>query len=547
MDKSEFFSRDFLQPYDRPIVLSPPPMENQNKEIDGHHGQRQQSVGYNLQQEFEALKNDLDLDLSQTDDRQRAGTEQQSSELSLLDSPPVKPQVKNGQTGINNISLNHQPFSPSHILRGMAGQNFFSPQYGHGLASTLLENLGPQLLLQLLLPQLLVPSRPQSVNDFSNLLPRNMNNLNINELPGLVPQSNFYLEMYAFTLWMENLAPQDILAMLSHWCAVLPFDILLTMKSKLEAHLNLLNLNLLNLGSSGLAQKPFSYMDYEEQDGQLPVLAQPKPKANSFKSHVFANVKPQRPKLADPSLLNRPQGQQGQNPPGLDRVRLPTLHLYEKTNFLQLAAASHLPLSAQHQSPGATHAQTASGSSNTQQEDNFDLLAALKMGALATINSRVALDSNRKSLLHQQMPSQPRFPHSALQYEELINRGANSLSAPAPYQKYNMAASGPLAAGLKLRKELDSPKNRSQPLTPSPSAGASSMPPEIASVELLNNIPAWLKLLRLHKYTDCLKGLHWKTLVDLSDEQLEERGVKALGARRKLLKAFDAVKQASIA
>lgn len=74
----------------------------------------------------------------------------------------------------------------------------------------------------------------------------------------------------------------------------------------------------------------------------------------------------------------------------------------------------------------------------------------------------------------------------------------------------------------------------------------SSMPTEIATLDLLNNIPAWLKLLRLHKYTDCLKDMYWKDLVELSDEDLENKGVKALGARRKLLKAFDAVKQSRL-
>lgn len=60
------------------------------------------------------------------------------------------------------------------------------------------------------------------------------------------------------------------------------------------------------------------------------------------------------------------------------------------------------------------------------------------------------------------------------------------------------------------------------------------MPNEVASIELLNNIPAWLKLLRLHKYTDCLKDVYWKDLIGLNSDQLEEKGVAALGARRKL-------------
>jgi hypothetical protein len=42
--------------------------------------------------------------------------------------------------------------------------------------------------------------------------------------------------------------------------------------------------------------------------------------------------------------------------------------------------------------------------------------------------------------------------------------------------------------------------------------------------------------LRLHKYTDNLKDMHWQDLVALDDQGLENKGVNALGARRKLLK-----------
>lgn len=59
---------------------------------------------------------------------------------------------------------------------------------------------------------------------------------------------------------------------------------------------------------------------------------------------------------------------------------------------------------------------------------------------------------------------------------------------------------------------------------------------------LLKNIPAWLKSLRLHKYSSCLSNLPWYTLIYLTDEELEAKGVSALGARRKLLKAFNIVK-----
>lgn len=72
--------------------------------------------------------------------------------------------------------------------------------------------------------------------------------------------------------------------------------------------------------------------------------------------------------------------------------------------------------------------------------------------------------------------------------------------------------------------------------------GTSKPPEDPTDPTLLQDIPAWLRSLRLHKYTDVLKDLKWTELVELDDEALEKRGVNALGARRKMLKVFDQVK-----
>ena len=80
--------------------------------------------------------------------------------------------------------------------------------------------------------------------------------------------------------------------------------------------------------------------------------------------------------------------------------------------------------------------------------------------------------------------------------------------------------------------------------------GASSpKSPGLNSIELiqlknLNNLPIWLRNLRLHKYTEILSDIPWKTLIQFNDEDLLKAGVGAMGARRKLLKAFDIVKVA---
>jgi hypothetical protein len=74
--------------------------------------------------------------------------------------------------------------------------------------------------------------------------------------------------------------------------------------------------------------------------------------------------------------------------------------------------------------------------------------------------------------------------------------------------------------------------------------GSSKPPEDPTDPNLLQDIPSWLRSLRLHKYTDNLKDLKWNELVELDDEGLEKRGVNALGARRKMLKVFEQVKEA---
>jgi hypothetical protein len=66
--------------------------------------------------------------------------------------------------------------------------------------------------------------------------------------------------------------------------------------------------------------------------------------------------------------------------------------------------------------------------------------------------------------------------------------------------------------------------------------GSSKPPEDPTDPSLLQDIPAWLRSLRLHKYTDNLKDLKWTELVELDDKGLEDRGVNALGARNKMLK-----------
>ncbi|PVV02763.1 hypothetical protein BB560_002778 [Smittium megazygosporum] len=62
-------------------------------------------------------------------------------------------------------------------------------------------------------------------------------------------------------------------------------------------------------------------------------------------------------------------------------------------------------------------------------------------------------------------------------------------------------------------------------------------------LELLKDVPAWMKSLRLHKYTQCFEGMTYLEIINLEDAALLDLGVHALGARRKMLKVFEAVKE----
>lgn len=107
---------------------------------------------------------------------------------------------------------------------------------------------------------------------------------------------------------------------------------------------------------------------------------------------------------------------------------------------------------------------------------------------------------------------------------------------------FGLGQFGTIAAGTEgyLSDEPSTARGRS----PRSRRGTSKPPEDPTDPALLADISQWLRSLRLHKYTDNLKDLKWQELVTLSDEDLEKRGVNALGARRKMLKVFEQVNEA---
>ncbi|KAG5640322.1 hypothetical protein DXG03_008122 [Asterophora parasitica] len=119
-----------------------------------------------------------------------------------------------------------------------------------------------------------------------------------------------------------------------------------------------------------------------------------------------------------------------------------------------------------------------------------------------------------------------------------------------------MAASGfgqpggwmqPVSAGLNSRR--GPPSGRSPGLRSASSTGSRAdgggtpKGEEDVDPALLNDIPGWLRSLRLHKYTPNFEGAKWQDMVLMDEAALEAKGVAALGARRKMLKTFELVRK----
>jgi hypothetical protein len=242
------------------------------------------------------------------------------------------------------------------------------------------------------------------------------------------------------------------------------------------------------------------------------------------------------------------------------------------------------------------------------QADMLANATAMKLAALSTVNNRFALDDVRKyrrtrsndgrstnmrgplSPGLQTVPSTnvvmvnehghilSRDQMLAIQAQQQANVFGSSRSRPsspglalqgAPFSPLNFSApqnngflsaydgASPLLGGMGgfgmgslsvgghegyLSDHSDIVRGRS----PRGRRGSSKPPEDPTDPSLLQDIPSWLRSLRLHKYTDNLKDMNWTELVELDDKALEDRGVNALGARRKMLKVFEQVKGLSI-
>ncbi|KAH3680213.1 hypothetical protein WICMUC_000478 [Wickerhamomyces mucosus] len=206
----------------------------------------------------------------------------------------------------------------------------------------------------------------------------------------------------------------------------------------------------------------------------------------------------------------------------------------------------------------------------------------LKLSALSTINNRAQLDSNKKRAQplqsskvphhpnhQQQHQSQPQQQELQPQSQQHQNKSFNQVNYEnQQIQQHNHhhhqqqqqqtrvnyydSITSPVINRVKqTNHQLQQPNSKPEFFTPSKQINSQINTPkspaidpkQITNIKLLTNIPGWLKTLRLHKYTSVLQDVPWKELIYFTDDQLESKGVTAMGARGKLLKAFEIVKQ----
>ena len=234
---------------------------------------------------------------------------------------------------------------------------------------------------------------------------------------------------------------------------------------------------------------------------------------------------------------------------------------------------------------------------SSQMQSDIANATAMKLAALSTVNNRIALDDVRKYRRARSNEPQPQPPLSAgLQASGIpgintimVNDHGQILNPQqvAAIQAQQMAAargrgSRPNSPGLPMQgtpiqPNFSSPQHNGylsaydgNPMmmnaaglaglvppmgqfgssegylsdhsdlgrgrSPRGRRGSSKPPEDPTDPGLLRDIPAWLRSLRLHKYTDNLKDMRWEDLVQLDEKGLEAKGVNALGARNKMLK-----------
>ena len=191
------------------------------------------------------------------------------------------------------------------------------------------------------------------------------------------------------------------------------------------------------------------------------------------------------------------------------------------------------------------------GLSNPMNMQMMNAMAA--MGGLGNMSAAQFLTMQQQILQNQQQIA----AMAAGNYQNSLNSSSNFRQQPP--SGGNRSAGMPGSAFQNLSPNMGAMANSAgrrspasntrTPLPPRSGGGQQSATSathgeeDIADLKLLQDIPNWLRVLRLHKYTPNFENTDWKEIVVMSDKDLEAKGVAALGARRKMLKTFETVRE----
>ncbi|ODH50923.1 protein vts1 [Paracoccidioides brasiliensis] len=334
-------------------------------------------------------------------------------------------------------------------------------------------------------------------------------------------------------------------------------------------------------GKDNLAQQPTSPWAQRAPEPQPPIA---RPKSSSEQQHQqpmgqFAQP-PQSAGLRSP----RPLGQGSSNIQNTTITapdfpsELPLLSPYNMGN------ASWASMTNTPSVPTFNHQQNAS-----QHSEMIANATAMKLAAMSTVNNRIALDDARKyrrarsndvqgkNVNTNQQPLSPGLHNNNIPGTNLIMvndvgqiLNAQQIAALQAQQQAAMAGrrSRPNSPGIAMQGAMGhlsfaSPQNNgflaaydtssllnnsfaglnlghftgnhegylsdysemTRGRSPRGRRGSSKPPEDPTDPHLLQDVPSWLRSLRLHKYTENLKDLKWTELIELDDKGLEERGV----------------------
>lgn len=193
-------------------------------------------------------------------------------------------------------------------------------------------------------------------------------------------------------------------------------------------------------------------------------------------------------------------------------------------------------------SDGQRNQPTSPGLPGTQFGNN--VVMTNDMGQVLSPQQAMALQAQQLAAMNaSRQRSRPNSPGMAMASQGLANMNLAGTSTNGFLTAYNGNQAGMLNGGLNAfgnfganEGYISDGNEVARGRSPRGKRGTSRPPEDPTNVELLKDIPAWLRSLRLHKYTDNLKEMKWQDIVQLDEAGLEKQGVAAQGARRKMLK-----------